>query len=217
MTYIIAIDGPSGSGKSTISQILSEKLKIEYLNTGLMYRAVTKYFLDKGHSEESDDGVLKSLLDEIKIDFKDNKLYLNGIDVTDKLRNDEVTANVSWVSARDYVREKMVDLQRKIAENTSFILDGRDIGSVVFPDAKYKFYLTASALTRAKRRFDQGESDMTIEEIEKAIIKRDDYDSNRDIAPLKIADGAVIIDSSNLNIDQTIDSILSHLEDSDVL
>lgn len=217
MTYIIAIDGPSGSGKSTISQILSEKLKIEYLNTGLMYRAVTKYFLDKGHSEESDDRVLKSLLDEIKIDFKDNKLYLNGIDVTDKLRNDEVTANVSWVSARDYVREKMVDLQRKIAENTSFILDGRDIGSVVFPDAKYKFYLTASALTRAKRRFDQGESDMTIEEIEKAIIKRDDYDSNRDIAPLKIADGAVIIDSSNLNIDQTIDSILSHLEDSDVL
>lgn len=217
MTYIIAIDGPSGSGKSTISQILSEKLKIEYLNTGLMYRAVTKYFLDKGHSEESDDGVLKSLLEEIEIDFKDNKLYLNGIDVTDKLRNDEVTANVSWVSARDYVREKMVDLQRKIAENTSFILDGRDIGSVVFPDAKYKFYLTASALTRAKRRFDQGESDMTIEEIEKAIIKRDDYDSNRDIAPLKIADGAVIIDSSNLNIDQTIDSILSHLEDSDVL
>lgn len=217
MTYIIAIDGPSGSGKSTISKILSEKLKIEYLNTGLMYRAVTKYFLDKGHSEKSDDGILKSLLDEISIGFKDNKLYLNGEDVTENLRNDEVTANVSWVSARDYVREKMVDLQRKIAENTSFILDGRDIGSVVFPDAKYKFYLTASALTRAKRRFDQGESDMSVEEIEKAIIKRDNYDSNRDIAPLKVADGAVIIDSSNLNIDQTIDLILSHLEDTDVL
>lgn len=217
MTYIIAIDGPSGSGKSTISKILSEKLKIEYLNTGLMYRAVTKYFLDKGHSEKSDDGILKSLLDEISIGFKDNKLYLNGEDVTENLRNDEVTANVSWVSARDYVREKMVDLQRKIAENTSFILDGRDIGSVVFPDAKYKFYLTASALTRAKRRFDQGESDMSVEEIEKAIIKRDNYDSNRDIAPLKVADGAVIIDSSNLNIDQTIDLILSHLGDTDVL
>lgn len=217
MTYIIAIDGPSGSGKSTISKILSEKLKIEYLNTGLMYRAVTKYFLDKGHSEKSDDGILKSLLDEISIGFKDNKLYLNGEDVTENLRNDEVTANVSWVSARDYVREKMVDLQRKIAENTSFILDGRDIGSVVFPDAKYKFYLTASALTRAKRRFDQGESDMSVEEIEKAIIKRDNYDTNRDIAPLKVADGAVIIDSSNLNIDQTIDLILSHLEDTDVL
>lgn len=217
MTYIIAIDGPSGSGKSTISKILSEKLKIEYLNTGLMYRAVTKYFLDKGHSEKSDDGILKSLLDEISIGFKDNKLYLNGEDVTENLRNDEVTANVSWVSARDYVREKMVDLQRKIAENTSFILDGRDIGSVVFPDAKYKFYLTASALIRAKRRFDQGESDMSVEEIEKAIIKRDNYDSNRDIAPLKVADGAVIIDSSNLNINQTIDLILSHLEDTDVL
>lgn len=217
MTYIIAVDGPSGSGKSTISQILAEKLKIEYLNTGLMYRAVTKYFLDKGYGEETSDEILKSLLSEISIDFKDNKLLLNGMDVTDKLRNDEVTANVSWVSARDYVREKMVELQRKIAEDTSFILDGRDIGSVVFPDAKYKFYLTASALTRAKRRFDQGESDMTVEEIEKAIIKRDDYDSTRKVAPLKIADGAIVIDSSDLDIDQTVSLIISHLEDEDVL
>ncbi|MBP2015109.1 (d)CMP kinase [Anaerococcus degeneri] len=217
MTYIIAVDGPSGSGKSTISQIIAEKLKIEYLNTGLMYRAVTKYFLDKDLDEETDDKILKGILEEISIDFKDNKLLLNGIDVTDKLRNDEVTANVSWVSARSYVREKMVDLQRKIAENTSFILDGRDIGSVVFPDAKYKFYLTASALTRARRRFDQGESDMTVEEIEKAIIKRDNYDSNRKVSPLKIAEGAVVIDSSDLNINQTVDKILSYMEKNDVL
>lgn len=217
MTYIIAIDGPSGSGKSTISQILAKKLNIEYLNTGLMYRAVTKYFLDKKVDEETDDKILRQLLDEITIDFRDDNLFLNGIDVTDKLRNDEVTANVSWVSARDYVREKMVDLQRKIAEDTSFILDGRDIGSVVFPDAKYKFYLTASALTRAKRRFDQKESDMTIEDIEKAIIKRDDYDSNRKVAPLKVAQGAIVIDSTDLNIDQTVKLILSHLEDEDVL
>ncbi len=217
MTYIIAVDGPSGSGKSTISQIIAEKLKIEYLNTGLMYRAVTKYFLDKDLDEQTDDKILKVILEEISIDFKDNRLLLNGIDVTDKLRNDEVTANVSWVSARSYVREKMVDLQRKIAKNTSFILDGRDIGSVVFPNAKYKFYLTASALTRAKRRFDQGESDMTIEEIEKAIIKRDNYDSNRKVAPLKIAEGAVVIDSSNLDINQTVDKILSYMEKDDVL
>lgn len=217
MTYIIAVDGPSGSGKSTISQIIAEKLKIEYLNTGLMYRAVTKYFLDKDLDEQTDDEILKEILEEINIDFKDNRLLLNGIDVTDKLRNDEVTANVSWVSARSYVREKMVDLQRKIAENTSFILDGRDIGSVVFPNAKYKFYLTASALTRAKRRFDQGESDMPIEEIEKAIIKRDNYDSNRKVAPLKIAEGAVVIDSSNLDINQTVDKILSYMEKDDVL
>ncbi|WP_276885713.1 (d)CMP kinase [Anaerococcus lactolyticus] len=217
MTYIIAIDGPSGSGKSTVSEILAKKLNIEYLNTGLMYRAVTKHFLDKGFGENANDKILKDLLDKITIDFRDNKLFLNGEDVTDRLRNDQVTANVSWVSARDYVREKMVDLQRKIAENTSFILDGRDIGSVVFPDAKYKFYLTASALTRAKRRFDQGESDMTIEEIEKAIIKRDDYDSNRKVSPLKVAEGAIIIDSSNLNIDQTVNKILSYMEKNDVL
>lgn len=217
MTYIIAVDGPSGSGKSTISQIIAKKLNIEYLNTGLMYRAVTKYFLDNNLDEQTDDEILKRILEEISIDFKDNRLLLNGIDVTDKLRNDEVTANVSWVSARSYVREKMVDLQRKIAENTSFILDGRDIGSVVFPDAKYKFYLTASAITRAKRRFDQGESDMTVEEIEKAIIKRDNYDSNRKVAPLKIAEGDVVIDSSNLDINQTVDKILSYMEKDDVL
>ncbi|WP_308749152.1 (d)CMP kinase [uncultured Anaerococcus sp.] len=217
MTYIIAVDGPSGSGKSTISQIIAKKLNIEYLNTGLMYRAVTKYFLDNNLDEQTDDEILKRILEEISIDFKDNRLLLNGIDVTDKLRNDEVTANVSWVSARSYVREKMVDLQRKIAENTSFILDGRDIGSVVFPDAKYKFYLTASAITRAKRRFDQGESDMTIEEIEKAIIKRDNYDSNRKVAPLKIAEGAVVINSSDLDINQTVDKILSYMEKDDVL
>lgn len=217
MTYIIAIDGPSGSGKSTISQILAEKLKIEYLNTGLMYRAVTKYFLDRGVSEDTDNTILKDLLEGIEIDFNDNRLFLNGSDVTNDLRNDEVTENVSWVSARDFVREKMVDLQRKIAENTSFILDGRDIASVVFPHAKYKFYLTASALTRAKRRFDQGESKMSIDEIEKAIIKRDNYDSNRKVAPLKVAEGAIIVDNSNLNIDQTVDYILSFMEEEDVL
>lgn len=217
MTYIIAIDGPSGSGKSTVSEILADKLNIEYLNTGLMYRAVTKLFLDMGLDEGTDEAILKDLLNKITIEFRENKLFLNGIDVTKDLRNDEVTANVSWVSARDYVRAKMVDLQRKIAENTSFILDGRDIGSVVFPNAKYKFYLTASALTRAKRRYDQGESELSIEEIEKAIIKRDDYDSNRKVSPLKVAKGAIVIDSSNLNIDQTVSKILSYMEKKDVL
>ena len=212
MTYIIAIDGPSGSGKSTVSEILAKKLNIEYLNTGLMYRAVTKFFLDMGYNEETNDETLKELLNEIKIDFKEEKLYLNGTDVTKQLRNDKVTENVSWVSARNYVREKMVDLQRKIAENTSFILDGRDIGTVVFPNAKYKFYLTASALTRAKRRFNQGESELSIEEIEKAIIKRDNYDSSRKESPLKVADGAIVIDSSDLNIDQTVSKILSYME-----
>ncbi|WP_297688370.1 (d)CMP kinase [uncultured Anaerococcus sp.] len=217
MTYIIAIDGPSGSGKSTVSEILAKKLGIEYLNTGLMYRAVTKFFLDKGMDESTDDEVLTRMIDDIKIDFKDGRLYLLGSDVTKDLRNDQITANVSWVSAKSYVREKMVDLQRQIAKNTSFILDGRDIGSVVFPNAKYKFYLTASALTRAKRRFNQGESDLSVEEIEKAIIKRDDYDSHREISPLKVAEGAILIDNSELNIDQTIDLILSYVEESDVL
>lgn len=217
MTYIIAIDGPSGSGKSTVAEILAKKLKIEYLNTGLMYRAVTLYFLKRSYDENTSDQILKDELDRIEIDFVDGKLYLNKEDVTGKLRTDKVTENVSWVSAKDYVRFKLVDLQRSIAEKSSFILDGRDIGSVVFPDAKYKFYLTASPLVRAKRRFDQEESDLSVEEIEKAIIKRDEYDSNRKVSPLKIADSAIKIDSSKLSIDETVDKILSFMEPEDVL
>lgn len=217
MTYIIAIDGPSGSGKSTISEILAKKLNIEYLNTGLMYRAVAKYFLDQGFDEDTDEKILKKYLDDINISFVNNKLFINCKDVTDKLRTDDVTNNVSWVSAIDFVREKMVDLQREIAKNTSFILDGRDIGSVVFPDAKYKFYLTASPYVRAKRRFDQHESDLDIKDIEESIIKRDEYDSNRKVSPLKMAEDAHLIDNSALSIDQTVDLILSFMEDEDVL
>lgn len=214
MTYIIAIDGPSGSGKSTIAEKLSKRLNIEYLNTGLMYRAVSKYFLDKGINEDSD---ISQALKDINIIFKNNKLYLNGEDVTKELRTDEITANVSWVSNLPTVREKLVEIQRKTAENTSFILDGRDIGTVVFPNAKYKFFLTANTKVRAKRRYDQHESNQSIEEIEKAIIKRDDYDSNRENSPLKKAEDAILIDNSNLNIDQTMDLILSYMENDDVL
>lgn len=217
MTYIIAIDGPSGSGKSTISEILAKKLGIEYLNTGLMYRAVTRYFLDKNLTSNSPDQLLKKALDEINISFKNGRIYLNSNDLTDKIRADEVTENVSWVSAKSYVREKLVDIQRQIAGHTSFILDGRDIGSVVFPDAKYKFFLTASPLVRAKRRYDQEESDLSLEDIEKSIIKRDNFDSTRKISPLKKPKSAITIDSSDLTIEETINKILSFMEKDDVL
>ncbi|WP_073997610.1 (d)CMP kinase [Anaerococcus urinomassiliensis] len=217
MTYIIAIDGPSGSGKSTISNELAEILKIQYLNTGAMYRAVTHFFLENHINEDASDEQILSMLDKISINFIDNDIYLNAKNIEKEIRTDQVTKNVSWVSANALVREKLVSMQRNIAKEKSFVLDGRDIGTVVFPDAKYKFYLTASSKERARRRFLQNESDLTIEEIEKSIIDRDLYDSSRDISPLRKADDAIEIDSSMQSIDQTIDTILSHMDKEDVI
>ena len=217
MTYIIAIDGPSGSGKSTISNRLAKILDIEYLNTGAMYRAATLYFLKNSLNENSNQNDILQALNEIKIYFKDNEIFLNGVNVEKEIRSDRVTKNVSWVSANALVRERLVDMQREIAKEKSFVLDGRDIGTVVFPNAKYKFYLTANARQRAIRRFEQNESKLTVEEIEQAIIDRDNYDSTREISPLKKADDAIEIDNSNLNIDQTINLILENMEKIDVL
>lgn len=216
MKYIIALDGPSGSGKSTIAQELSERLGIEYLNTGSMYRAVTKYFLDKNIKESDLDKIVKNL-ENIQIDFNEGAIFLNGDDVSKEIRSDIVTKNVSWVSANENVRRKLVDMQREIAKNTSFILDGRDIGTVVFPNAKYKFFLTASPRVRAIRRFDQNESDLSLDELEKSIIERDEYDSNRETSPLRKAEDACLIDNSDLNIEETIDMILDKMDSEDVI
>lgn len=213
--FIIALDGPSGSGKSTIANILAKKLKISYLNTGSMYRAVTLFFLE--NNIKKSDKIDIDLLRKINIDIKEDKVFLNEKDVSDKIRNKEVTENVSWVSSLFLVRKYLVDMQRKISQNKSIILDGRDIGTVVFPNAKYKFFLVASSEVRAKRRYEQNEIDKSLEEIQKDIEKRDYLDSHRGISPLKKAEDAIEIDSSNLTIDETIEEIINKMDKEDVL
>lgn len=213
--FIIALDGPSGSGKSTIANILAKKLKISYLNTGSMYRAVTLFFLE--NNIKKSDKIDIDLLRKINIDIKEDKVFLNEKDVSDKIRNKEVTENVSWVSSISLVRKYLVDMQRRISQNKSIILDGRDIGTVVFPNAKYKFFLVASSEVRAKRRYEQNEIDKSLEEIQKDIEKRDYLDSHREISPLKKAEDAIEIDSSNLTIDETIEEIINKMDKEDVL
>ncbi|MDU5341294.1 (d)CMP kinase [Anaerococcus vaginalis] len=213
--FIIALDGPSGSGKSTIANILAKKIKISYLNTGSMYRAVTLFFLE--NNIKKSDKIDIDLLRKINIDIKEDKVFLNEKDVSDKIRNKEVTENVSWVSSISLVRKYLVDMQRKISQNKSIILDGRDIGTVVFPNAKYKFFLVASSEIRAKRRYEQNEIDKSLEEIQKDIEKRDYLDSHREISPLKKAKDAIEIDSSNLTIDETIEEIINKMDKEDVL
>ncbi|MFQ7349152.1 MAG: (d)CMP kinase [Anaerococcus vaginalis] len=213
--FIIALDGPSGSGKSTIANILAKKLKISYLNTGSMYRAVTLFFLENNIKKL--DKIDVDLLRKINIDIKEDRVFLNEKDVSDKIRNKEVTENVSWVSSISLVRKYLVDMQRKISQNKSIILDGRDIGTVVFPNSKYKFFLVASSEVRAKRRYEQNEIDKSLEEIQKDIEKRDYLDSHREISPLKKAEGAIEIDSSNLSIDETIEEIINKMDKEDVL
>lgn len=213
--FIIALDGPSGSGKSTIANILAKKLKISYLNTGSMYRAVTLFFLE--NNIKKSDKIDIDLLRKINIDIKEDRVFLNEKDVSEKIRNKEVTENVSWVSSISLVRKYLVDMQRKISQNKSIILDGRDIGTVVFPNAKYKFFLVASSEIRAKRRYEQNEIDKSLEEIQKDIEKRDYLDSHREISPLKKAKDAIEIDSSNLTIDETIEEIINKMDKEDVL
>ena len=216
----IAIDGPAGAGKSSIAKALSKKLGYIYIDTGAMYRAVALFFVENNVSDGTDSRI-ESLLEklEISIKYEDGaqKVILNGEDVTGKLRLEEIGKLASKFSAIGSVREKLVALQRKLAQKENVVMDGRDIGTVVLPNADLKIYLSASSKVRAKRRYlellEKGHTDLDINEIEDEIIKRDEADMNREISPLKQADDAYYLDSSDMTLEEVVSKILSMVKE----
>ena len=207
---IIAIDGPAGSGKSTIAKLIAEDLELVYLDTGAMYRLVTLKALNDGILGNLDK-IIK-MLDNLNIDIKENGFYLDDIDVSEEIRKPFVSENVSDIAVIREVREKMVDLQRKFSESKNVILDGRDIGTVVFPNADVKIFLVADAKERSNRRYKElvakGEN-VRIEEIYENILKRDEIDSTRKESPLKKADNAIEVDTTSKNIEEVKNEILN--------
>ena len=218
---VIAIDGFSSTGKSSISKVVADTLGLIHIDTGAMYRAITLFGLRnfKNEKQEIDLPKLLQNLNEISLEFRENsgklEIYLNGENVSKEIRTTEVSDNVSFIAKQPEVRERLVVLQRNIAEKQGVIMDGRDIGTVVLPDADYKFFLTASADERARRRFLELQSlgiETTIEEVKQNLIERDRIDSEREISPLKQAEHAILIDNTNLNKEETIDLILSYIK-----
>ena len=216
----IAIDGPAGAGKSSIAKALSKRLGYIYIDTGAMYRAVALFFVENNVSDGTDSRI-ESLLEklEISIKYEDGaqKVILNGEDVTGKLRLEEIGKLASKFSAIGSVREKLVALQRKLAQKENVVMDGRDIGTVVLPNADLKIYLSASSKVRAKRTYlellEKGYTDLDINDIEDEIIKRDEADMNREISPLKQADDAYYLDSSDMTLEEVVSKILSMVKE----
>lgn len=207
---IITIDGPSGAGKSTVAKLIADKLGFKYLDTGAMYRAVTLYMIENQVDIKNEEEVINAL-NKLNIGFDSSyRIYLDSQDITEDIRKEKVVKFVSEVSAISSVRRKMSDLQRDIAKEGNYILDGRDAGSVVFPNADYKFYLEASLEERAKRRYKEElskEVDISFEEVRESIKKRDKYDSNRKDSPLVVPENAIIIDTTNMTIDEVAEKI----------
>ena len=206
MNFTVAIDGPAGSGKSTISKIVCSKLGFTHIDTGAMYRAVGLFALNK-KVDIYDEGKINSILDEIEIKYVDGKIYLNGSDVSGLIRTPEVSNAASRVSSYKLVREKLVYLQQKASENGKYILDGRDIGYKVLPNANLKVFLTASIDCRAQRRFLELK-DANLEEIKEQIRVRDHNDSTRKESPLKMADDAILVDTTEMTIDEVANKII---------
>lgn len=215
MDNVIAIDGPGGAGKSTIARLLAEELGYLHLDTGAMYRAVTLAALNK-NIDFNDDNALTETAEEIEIDFnEDGEIFLNGENVSSEIRSQAVNENVSKTAAVKGVRETLVKKQKKLAEEHKVVMDGRDITTVVLPNADHKFFLTASLEERARRRFEEmkrKDMEVSLEDIKENIKNRDKLDSERKHSPLKKADDAVEIDSTELSIEEVVEKIKSFIK-----
>ena len=211
---IIAVDGPAGAGKSTIAKIIAKELNINYIDTGAMYRAVTLKCLQNNIDVKDENAVIE-MAKQTSIDFRDNNIYLDSKIVNDEIRTVEVSQNVSDVAKIKEVRYLMVDVQRNIGKVSSVILDGRDIGSYVFPNADYKFFLIATPQERGNRRYkeliEKG-VEVKLQDVIDDIIKRDEIDSNREFAPLVKADDAIEIDTTGKNINEVVESVLNKIK-----
>ena len=215
---VVAIDGPAGAGKSTIAKLAAEKLGYAYIDTGAMYRSVAWKFLQSGAAfdEAFISRLSQTMLIEFKPEAKVNRVFVDGTEVTDAIRSAEVTAIVSKVAAIGDVREAMVDQQRRMGEAGGVLMDGRDIGTVVFPNAQLKIFLTASVQERAMRRYKEllakGEQ-VELAQLQQDIASRDKQDSERAISPLRQAEDALLLDTSDMDISQVTEKILQLVQE----
>ena len=211
--FLITIDGPAGAGKTTVSKMLAERLGYRYIDTGALYRGVAFEAVRRGISSE-DDNAIREMCRQLSFRFelveKQLRLFSGEQDVTDKIRTPEITMMASAISARPVVRSFLLGLQREIGREKRVVFEGRDMGTVVFPEAEVKFFLDASPHTRAIRRFQEmkGSSTQTLEQVENDIIRRDTNDSTRAVAPLKAAEDAVRIDTTELSLDEVIEKMM---------
>lgn len=215
---VVAIDGPAGAGKSTIAKLAAEKLGYAYIDTGAMYRSVAWKFLQTGKAFDEDfiSGLSKTMLIDFKPEAKINRVFVDGTEVTDAIRTPEVTAIVSRVAAIGAVREAMVEQQRRMGEAGGVLMDGRDIGTVVFPNAQLKIFLTASVEERARRRYAEmvakGQQ-VDLQQLQADIAERDKQDSERAISPLRQAEDALLLDTSDMGISEVTDRILQLVQE----
>ena len=214
MSFVVAIDGPAGSGKGTITKLVGEKIGLLNVDTGALYRCVTLYMIENNIKPDDIDAINK-MLESIDISIKrinnEDRFFLNGRDVSKEIRESAVNEKVSPYSQIPEIRKAMTKLERKIGENTDIIMEGRDIGTSVFPDADVKIYLDATPEERAKRRLKQNLEkgiNMTYEEVLKAIIQRDNNDKNRTVDPLRQAEDAIYLDTTELSIDEVVEKVI---------
>ena len=215
MSYVVTIDGPAGAGKSSVAKEAASRLGIKYLDTGAIYRAIA-LILYESEVRPVDDYIMREALDKIKIELRGREVLVNGFDVAGEIRTPMVDELASIYSAVPSVRRALLGLQKEQKNHGSIIAEGRDVGSVVFPDAKVKFFLTASPQARAKRRYSERISngkDADYDEILKSIIERDKNDSSREVSPLTVPDGAIYLDTSDMTQEEAVNFIIKKVKE----